>query len=402
MALFERSHPPPGPQNFEPWHRTLRGGTARMSTPSSSSHPPHLARRSWARRLWLELRIGVVTCTSVAALLSLVTPHGWTLNLIYSFCIGGLIQAMIEAGRFRLGALRAARGAHAPGRDHDWPGWDWMAPWILLSVISGFVGGSALADALTGGSFMADTISGDRRTSGFILAVALFASLAASYFLYARSRIVRTEMQAETARRQAAEHQLRLLESQLEPHMLFNTLATLRTLIGADPRQAQDLLDHINAYLRATLQASRRPAHPLSEEFARTADYLSLMKVRMGARLQVHLDLPAELATVPVPPLLLQPLVENAIKHGLEPHVEGGELIVRARTTGGALLLTVRDTGMGLSMPALQAATGFGLRQVRERLHTLHGASAGLEITHADDGRGGTCVTLRLPLNPLR
>jgi signal transduction histidine kinase len=369
-----------------------------MSSPTS--HPGTSdVRQSRPRRLWLELRIGLVTCTSVAALLSLVTPHGWGLNLIYSFCIGGLIQGLIELGRFRLGALRMARGESSPDRDHDWPGWDWMAPWILFSVAAGFIGGSVLADALTGGSFMADTISGERRTSGFILAVALFASLAASYFLYARSRIVRTEMQAEMARRQAAEHQLKLLESQIEPHMLFNTLANLRALIGADPREAQELLDRINAYLRATLQASRRAAHPLSEEFARTADYLSLMKVRMGPRLQVHLDLPGELSGAMVPPLLLQPLVENAIKHGLEPHVEGGELIVQARRVADALCLTVRDTGVGLSEPAWAPGTGFGLRQVRERLHTLHGMSAGLEIAEADDGRGGTCATLRLPLN---
>lgn len=369
-----------------------------MSVPPSSPTKAPAARTTWRQRIRQELLIAVVTCTSVAALLSLVTPNGWGLNLTYSFCIGVPIQAQIQIGRSRLGALRASRGERRPGHDHDWPGWDWMAPWIVLSVLTGFVGGSALADLLTGGSFLAETLAGEHRSSGFILAVALVASVSASYVFYARSRIAHTEMQAETARRQAAEHQLKLLESQLEPHMLFNTLATLRALIGSDPTQARDLLDRINAYLRATLQASRRVAHPLSEEFARTADYLSLMKVRMGPRLQVHLDLPAELSGAVVPPLLLQPLVENAIKHGLEPHVEGGELIVRARRVEDALCLTVRDTGVGLSTPASAPGTGFGLQQVRERLRTMHGASADLEIVEADDGRGGTCATLRLPL----
>jgi signal transduction histidine kinase len=370
-----------------------------MSPPPLPPTKAPTPRTAWRHRMRQEMLIAVVTCTSVAVLLTLVTPHGWGLNLTYSFCIGVPIQAQIQIGRSRLGALRSARGVHAPGRDRDWPGWDWMAPWIVLSVLTGFVGGSALADALTGGSFLADSLAGDRRSSGFILAVALLASLSATYVFYARSRIAHTEMQAETARRQAAEHQLKLLESQLEPHMLFNTLATLRALIGSDPAQARELLDRINAYLRATLQASRRAAHPLSEEFARTADYLSLMKLRMGPRLNVHLDLPAELSGAVVPPLLLQPLVENAIKHGLEPHVEGGELIVRARRVADALSLTVRDTGVGLSEPALAPpGTGFGLQQVRERLLTLHGTSADLQIAEADDGRGGTCATLRLPL----
>ena len=116
--------------------------------------------------------------------------------------------------------------------------------------------------------------------------------------------------------------------------MLFNTLANLRALIGVDPPAAQHMLDRLNAYLRATLNASRATQHPLSAEFARLADYLELMALRMGPRLQVTLDLPDALADVPVPPLLLQPLVENAIQHGLEPRVQGGALTVRAWRQG--------------------------------------------------------------------
>ena len=132
---------------------------------------------------------------------------------------------------------------------------------------------------------------------------------------------------------QAAEARLRLLEAQLEPHMLFNTLANLRALIGVDPQRAQTMLDHMIAYLRATLRASRADAdrpHTLQDEFARLQDYLELMAIRMGPRLQFALELPEALATQPVPPLLLQPLVENSIQHGLEPKVEGGRITVRA------------------------------------------------------------------------
>ena len=121
------------------------------------------------------------------------------------------------------------------------------------------------------------------------------------------------------------------------------------------------------------------------------------MKIRMGDRLQMQLDLPAELADHPMPPLLLQPLVENAIKHGLEPHLSGGRLVVSASREGDMLVLRVRDTGMGLTT-STGDGTRFGLQQVRERLATLHGTRASLELTAAADENGGTLATVKLPL----
>jgi sensor histidine kinase YesM len=130
-----------------------------------------------------------------------------------------------------------------------------------------------------------------------------------------------------------------------------------------------------------------------------SAAYLALMGVRMGSRLSVQLVLPEPLRTLPVPPLLLQPLVENAIKHGLEPQVVGGRIGVEARAEGGELVLTVQDTGAGLgSAPAAGAAagSGFGLAQVRQRLATLHGSRAGLTLAAAPGG--GTLATIRMPM----
>ena len=162
--------------------------------------------------------------------------------------------------------------------------------------------------------------------------------------------------------------------------MLFNTLANLRALIGTDPAAATAMLDHLNAYLRATLNASRTSAHPLQTEFDRVRDYLELLKVRMGPRLGYTLELPAALASVPVPPLLLQPLVENAIKHGLEPKIEGGSITVRASHRGGELKLEVSDSGVGLT-DGSQPNDGFGLTQVRERLATIYGTRGTLVLT---------------------
>ena len=189
-----------------------------------------------------------------------------------------------------------------------------------------------------------------------------------------------------------------LLQSQLEPHMLFNTLATLRALIAVSPPRAEAMLDRMVDYLRATLTASRAPLHPLSAEFARLADYLELMAVRMGPRLAYALHLPPELADAPVPSLLLQPLVENAIHHGLEPHVAGGRIDVRAqRLPDGRIRLEVTDTGAGYD-PAAPAREGhgFGLAQVRERLANRYGTAAALEIRAAS--AGGTSASIVFPL----
>ena len=203
-----------------------------------------------------------------------------------------------------------------------------------------------------------------------------------------------------------------LLQSQLEPHMLFNTLAHLRALIGHDTERALAMLDHLNDYLRTTLQASRQTLHPLCEEFSRLEDYLSLMAIRMGRRLVFELDLPPALAAAPVPSFILQPLVENAIRHGLEPLVAGGRSEVQARAEGHQLVLTVRDNGCGISELALaesarpltpatdRPTASWGLTHVRQRLHTLYGEQASMQISPvAADGTCGTCVFLTLPLD---
>lgn len=194
--------------------------------------------------------------------------------------------------------------------------------------------------------------------------------------------------------------------------MLFNTLANLRTLITTDPPRAVLMLDRLNNYLRATLKASRTEAlegrHTLADEFARLHDYLELMAVRMGPRLRHTLALPDDLERVALPPLLLQPLVENAIRHGLEPQVAVGSLSVRAwRESPHRLVIEVRDSGVGMPVTppnilptdtTSPAAGGFGLAQVRERLHATYGSAASLAICAAPGG--GTLIRIELPLSP--
>jgi two-component sensor histidine kinase len=204
-------------------------------------------------------------------------------------------------------------------------------------------------------------------------------------------------MRAATAQRQLAQAQLQRLQAQMEPHMLFNTLANLHALIETEPTKAQDMLAHLIDYLRANLSASRHGQVSLTDEMKHVQDYLALMQVRMGDRLRVRLNVPNDMGDVTLPPMLIQPLVENAIKHGLDPLPIGGELHISAQRQGQVMTITVQDTGAGLHtmLPTAAVQSGFGLDCVRARLHTCYGEQARFSITTAP--LGGTIATLQLP-----
>ncbi|TXC67013.1 sensor histidine kinase [Piscinibacter aquaticus] len=205
-----------------------------------------------------------------------------------------------------------------------------------------------------------------------------------------REQLAREAAERAEAQRTAIEAQLRLLRTQLEPHMLFNTLANLRGLVREDADRAEAMIDRLIVYLRGTLAASDTESVPLSREFAQLRAYLEIMSFRMGPRLSYRLDLPVALEGVPVPPMLLQPLVENAIKHGLEPKVGPGRIEVIARATEAGIEIHVDDDGLGLPLPAHDPpqddsparpeSPSYGLRHVRERLQAVYGPAARLEL----------------------
>jgi Histidine kinase len=362
-----------------------------MSALPPRATPPR-ARAPFALRGLRSLAVAAVA----GLMFALVFERNVMSMLAYVLAITLGCWFFIDSGR-----LLAARWMHrrlppgTPGA--EWPGWPVMNGVLLVGTVLGTGFGSLLGDLLTGGNSASVVLDHPRRVLALLL-VSLVPGIGATLYFYHRGRLAATEARAQQAQREAAENQLRLLESQLEPHMLFNTLANLRVLIGLDPPRAQAMLDQLIAFLRATLNASRVGRHALSAEFARLADYLALMQVRMGPRLQMRLDLPDALALAPVPPLLLQPLVENAIKHGLEPKVEGGRVEVRAARDGEQLVLSVRDTGIGLGDPT-GSGTHFGLQQVRDRLATLYGDKASLQLADAGDADGGVLATVRLPLS---
>lgn len=326
---------------------------------------------------------GVAPLLALFQWVSKPVEHPLVSSLIYSFAISTSIWLLCDPVRIRL-----HRWLHTQAPNY----WAWSPRifiYMMVCVVLGYTAGTTLGDLYTGRStWELYTLAPQRFWSFLLLSVGV--SLGFLLFFYQREKSLELK-------RQASEARLKLLESQLEPHMLFNTLANLRVLIGTDPARATAMLDRLNDFLRATLAASRTDArsgrHTLAAEFARLRDYLELMAVRMGPRLRYTLDLPEALANEPIPPLLLQPLVENSIRHGLEPSLQGGDIHVRARRSGPVLELEVSDTGVGCGP---SPTPGFGLAQVRERLETAYPGQARLDWQGQPGA--GTRALLTLPL----
>lgn len=340
------------------------------------------------QHLWRHSLTNAVLCSVIALALAVSGPHDWDVQFVYSMAIGFATLFTVHAGWWLVDR----------GRSSLWRRRGMAASLLLAGVANGFVVGTAIGDAYSGQSTWDLLRFAPGRFTAIAL-ISLFASVVIAYYYFSRGRAKSLEAQIAAVQRDAAEARLKLLEAQLEPHMLFNTLANLRALITLDPPRAVAMLDRLNSYLRVTLAGSRAVSHPLSAEFARLSDYLELMAVRMGPRLRFTLDLPEALRDIPVPPLLLQPLVENSIRHGLEPEVEGGEITVRARRTADRVTLEVCDTGAGLDPAATPSADGgFGLTQVEERLAAVHGDSGALRLTPLRGG--GTCASISFPVPP--
>ena len=202
--------------------------------------------------------------------------------------------------------------------------------------------------------------------------------------------------------KEAATAHLKLLQAQIEPHFLFNTLANLHSLIGSDDALARRLLERLNDYLRASLDHSRSARGTLDDECRLLTAYLDIQALRMGGRLSWSIDVPPALAAHPWPPMLLQPLVENAIRHGIEPRVGPGRVSVRARREHQRLCVAVSDDGQGLAAAARRPSTGrssgVGLNNVRERLAAIYGSDAELVLrTNATDGTQGVTAEICIP-----
>ena len=206
--------------------------------------------------------------------------------------------------------------------------------------------------------------------------------------------------EAESLRRQVLEARMAMMQAQVEPHFLFNTLASIDHLIEFDPKRASQMQRNLISLLRASMPSMRSTdsgLRPLDLELAVVRPYLEILKVRMEERLTTEIDVPDGLLSAELPPMMIQTLVENSIKHGLEPKAEGGHLSVKAEIRHGKLAVTVCDTGLGFEAAASGTThgTGIGLANIRERLALLYGAKASLTI--ANNPVGGTIVTITVP-----
>lgn len=343
------------------------------------------------RRLLADARYALLLNVLCALFITYVLSGGqsFLLNLLASMCIGGIAFLLIDGIRLAWWGERRAP----------------LLPFTALVIVSAAVAqvaGTMLFGWLANIDVPAPIAMSPRNVGMTVFTLA--AASAAILFFSSREKIARLQMEAaqekaraESVARQAMQAQLQLLQAQIEPHMLFNTLANLQGLIGFDPDRAQLLLDQLIQYLRATLTSSRAESTTLEQEFKLMQAYLGLMAIRMGARLAYTLDLPDSLRHATVPPMLLQPLVENAIQHGLEPKIEGGHVHVQATSDGDVLSLTVSDDGLGLDHPGQRKGTQLGVTNIRERLQVMHGDAAGLSLSA--NPHAGVTARLVLPLD---
>ncbi len=343
--------------------------------------------------LWRDLLFVLCMNTVIAVSLNYGFRTAGTLlqNFAYSQLIGLSIWVLIDIPRVLI---------WWNDRPRRWP-------FMCLAVVAvplGVVVGSWATRELLGLPEKSAAETGDMLR--MCLIVGMLASASMIYFYWSREKLAYLERQAaldalqrEEAEKQLVRAQLMALQAQIEPHFLFNSLANLDGLIATDPRAARQLLQRLIGFLRMSLSHTRAEHCTLAQEFELLRSYLDIQGMRFGARLDYEIDLPPALAEAEIPPMLVQPLVENAVTHGIEPCMRGGKIVLSARETGdGSLQVVIADTGVGFSQggKGSKGGSGLGLTHVRERLARIFGAAATMQME--ENTPRGVVVRLTLPL----
>ncbi len=234
-----------------------------------------------------------------------------------------------------------------------------------------------------------------------ILLLGLIFSANCFYFSYTREQQVTADKALEESRRIQVEQekalllsQLKQMQSQIEPHFLFNTLANISALMEVDVPKARAMLEKLTDLLRVTLTSSREKQSTLASELELVEAYLEIQSIRLDTRLRFSLDVPESFNEIPVPPLLIQPLVENSITHGIEPKPEGGEIVIRAVEKEESVLVTVDDSGLGFQH-GKSSGHGVGLSNTMDRVKAFYDGAASVQVL--EKASGGVKVELRLP-----
>jgi signal transduction histidine kinase len=301
-------------------------------------------------------------------------------SLVYSGCCGYCIQTL----------------SHVFGpvirRNFEQSAFAIRLAFTIAMWVGGGLAGYVLAGILLGQRFALD--------ASMIAVIILGNIIVAAVAGVALRRRAIQEVAAERDRAERSETQralavsrLRLLQAQIEPHFLFNTLANVSSLIECDPKEARRMLDQFTLLLRASLDQTRKENSPLGAELKVLDAYLSVLKVRMGARLEYSINAASDLMSIEIPTMLLQPIVENAVKHGIEPRVKGGRVSIAVKRDDAYLVLTVADDGVGFMANSTE---NIGLGAVRERLQVQFGTDASLSAERTADN--WTLVTIRIPM----
>jgi hypothetical protein len=335
------------------------------------------------RRLPMTLAINTIIALLIALLL-----HSWDQvvpNLVLAYCIGLTILGLVAMVRCTV--MQRFRGRTL------------MRYFIyFVLVTAGAIGGELLSKLF----LYREEPSAVDSHEGYIWLVAIVFSLVAAsialFINFSWVKLAQSRRDVERAERAAIEAQLRALQAQIEPHFLFNTLANLDALIAVDADQARNLLANLIRYLRAALTHARSEAATLETEVELLKAYLGIMALRLPNRLKTEFDCDPECLRFRFPAMLLQPLVENAITHGIEPACAGGTIRVSVRCVGDKLMVSVDDTGIGLGNGDT-AGTGAGIQNIRARLHSLFGGSA--RFTLESRTPRGTHAGIEVPVSLL-
>jgi len=351
-----------------------------------------LAAGRWPSRLGFTLLVCLVASTQLLFQPSLFgywsareVALGWMDYLIECLCYGTGALAGAAVGERLMPRLRRGPGVIV----------------LLLLIAIGTIAGGAVSNLNYGVSrdymlttrFIADTVYWFAIAAFVVLIYALQRRAA-----LASTRLHRAQVDRVALQKQTLEAQLQLMRAQIEPHFLFNTLANAKRLCQTDVDRGLSMLDNLIIYLRAALPQMRdTAATTLGKEVDLVHAYVEVLAIRMGARLKFQFDVPAELCARQFPPMMLLTLVENAIKHGLNPSPDGGTIDVRARLDRGDLIVAVADTGVGFGAAATGGA-GIGLANTRARLAAIFGPRADLSL--ATNTPSGVIATIRVPDNP--
>jgi hypothetical protein len=268
----------------------------------------------------------------------------------------------------------------------------------LLAIVAGSILGTIFAGVVKGrdlGTMFSERLAGVAISMG--LGLGFGCVVVATVILrekHARdaARIARSEAERHQLEKNVLEARLQLMQAQVEPHFLFNTLANVQHLVETDPASASRMLESLIQYLRAALPQMREAATTLGREVDMSRAFLEIHRVRMGSRLDFAIEVPEPLRARPFPPMMLISLVENAIKHGVDPCCEDSRIVIRASMAEGRLRVAVADTGAGV---APKKGGGVGLTNIRERLKALYGAEA--RLTLEENAPRGVVATIEVP-----